>query len=380
MVCSVTYDDGSTLSKDHDGVLVISPDLYLLQIPPTSRREPQHLTDSVSYYDGSTTSKDHDGLLAVSDTPERLASQNLDLTYVLPRTLLWTALYDDGVTQSKDHDGLLVVDQDTPYPPLLSVLGKVPQLLSDTPSFYDGVTISKDKDGELVINGGELTERVSTNQERYILAPSASVTGEATASSDSSEQINSASASVAGDATASGDNVVYRAMSASVTGAASATATATIIHEIEGLCEDDFTAFGTLTESPGPSPVVVPSTLPGQARTYFGEGLSPSDGMIVAQRGDASVNNKLVPASASNFSLSGSYSGPAYSLGGPFSTSPVRLGFRRGDRLKLWGPVGNEPNHGREFTLDEPNGFAVVEEVNLPDTTAYEFMAFRRLS
>jgi hypothetical protein len=126
-------------------------------------------------------------------------------------------------------------------------------------------------------------------------------------------------------------------------------------------------------------------TVPGLTRSFFGsvENLVPTEAMVLSISGNASVNNVLLVDTSSSLKLSLSYSGVAYDLGGPLgadiSGAVMRLGFRRGDRIKLKGSVGTEPNHGKEFTLDNPTGFAIMESLTTPDANSYEFTVFRRL-
>jgi len=110
------------------------------------------------------------------------------------------------------------------------------------------------------------------------------------------------------------------------------------------------------------------------------DGLAPSGSMTVGMIGNPSVTNKLAITSSSTLAISGSYSGAAYTLSGPADTgaTPVQLGFKQGDRLKLRGAVGTEPNHGKELTLDDPSVISVFETLVSPDVNEYEFTVFRR--
>jgi hypothetical protein len=111
------------------------------------------------------------------------------------------------------------------------------------------------------------------------------------------------------------------------------------------------------------------------------EDLSPAEAVEVGMVGDPAQSNKLAIASASSLSISGSYSGTAYTLAGPADTgaSPVQLGFKQGDKLRLRGSVGTELNHGRELTLVNPAAITVFETLAFPDSDEYEYTVLRRL-
>jgi len=125
--------------------------------------------------------------------------------------------------------------------------------------------------------------------------------------------------------------------------------------------------------------------VPGLTRSFYGhiETLIPDETMVLSISGNAAVNNTLQVDTSSNLKLNPAYSGVAYDLGGPtgadISGTPKRLGFVRGDRIKLIGSVGTEPNHNKEFTLDNPTSFSIMETLTTPDTNTYNFTVYRRL-
>lgn len=126
-------------------------------------------------------------------------------------------------------------------------------------------------------------------------------------------------------------------------------------------------------------------TSPGLTRAFFGqvEYLVPNEAMMLSITGNPAVNNRVQVNNSSSLKLHPSYSGVAYDLGGPrgadISGAVKRLGFKRGDRIKLKGSVGTEPNHNKEFTFDNPTGWAIMESLSTPDTNTYDFTVFRRL-
>jgi len=126
-------------------------------------------------------------------------------------------------------------------------------------------------------------------------------------------------------------------------------------------------------------------SMPGLSRSFMGavENLGPQEAVVLVVKGDPTVNNTLQVDTDSNLKLHPSYSGVAYDLGGPsgadITTSPIMLGFRKGDRIKLSGSVGTEPNPNKEFTLDHPSRFSIMETLSTPDANTYNFTVFRRL-
>lgn len=123
-------------------------------------------------------------------------------------------------------------------------------------------------------------------------------------------------------------------------------------------------------------------TLPGISKKFYGnvDELEPAESSIVGMVSNPAVNNKLSVQTSSNLELSGTYTGPAYTLAGPADTSssPVKLGFKKGDKIRLKGPVGGELNDGKELTLEDPATFTVMETLATPDATLYDFTVLRR--
>jgi hypothetical protein len=107
--------------------------------------------------------------------------------------------------------------------------------------------------------------------------------------------------------------------------------------------------------------------------------LEPASTVVVGMIGDPAVGNKLVVTGASALAISGAYTGAPYVMNGPAAISPpAQLGFKPGDKLKLQGAVGTEPNHGRELTLSDPATITVFETLVFPDANEYEFTVYRR--
>lgn len=108
--------------------------------------------------------------------------------------------------------------------------------------------------------------------------------------------------------------------------------------------------------------------------------LSTAAFATVGMVGNPAVTNKLAVAGASTLSISGSYSGVPYVFNGPalVSSPPYQLGFQAGDRIKLKGSVGTEPNHGRDLTILNPAGITIYETLTTPDANEYEFTVYRK--
>lgn len=179
-------------------------------------------------------------------------------------------------------------------------------------------------------------------------------------------------------ATASGVSSVYRPGAASVLGAATATGTALSLRltGATGAMTFGAEALGTLA---------VQLAFPSIPRAFSGrlaEG-SPSDLVSVGAKGDPSVNNLMVVNGANDLGLSPSYSGPDYLFSGPVdvSSSPLKLGFKKGDKVRL---TGAGANGGLEFTIGSfgavPGTLSVVEDLTTPDATEYQFSVIRRLT
>jgi hypothetical protein len=357
------------------------------------------LTSTAYYYNGTSTAKDQDGQPVVTDSlSERPSFFPKNRIGGFARTLTKSPLYYNGSTSAKDQDGQLVLDPELVDRvnafPTLKVYGPA-RVISFTPTYYDGVTTSKDIDGEMLLDT-DLAERGTRFTSRYIRQIEGSVSGGATATgaarlrqrlaasvegdataTGAARLKQSIAASVYGDATATGDITKRLQAAASVYGDATAVGTATLILSVAGSSSMALTAVGDLIEA------IIGTDLPSHARNFFsGDALAPLEAHVVRFIGDVSVTNKLTVVSDASLAIAGGYSGVAYSFGGPadMSGTPYKLGFVRGDKLRLYGPMGIEPNHGRIVTFEDPGSLSIMEALTVPDATEYEFAAFRRLT
>jgi hypothetical protein len=184
-----------------------------------------------------------------------------------------------------------------------------------------------------------------------------------------------ASASVSGDATYAEQGGIRFRAAASVTGAATISASARELMHSAAQC------YIALVATAG-SEIALPGAAPGLSKSFYStpENMAPAETTSAGVTGDPAYFNRLVVLSSSNFAISPSYSGPAFTLMGPANTgvSPVQLGFKRGDKIRLKGATGTEPNHGRELTLADPYGISVFETLVFPDVNEYDYTVFRR--
>ena len=181
--------------------------------------------------------------------------------------------------------------------------------------------------------------------------------------------------SMVGTASVSGTATRRIQPSSTMTGTAFASATArlVIVQEME-----TGVVFGADSTSTSVSSKKLPS-----ASRMFSERITelrPQEATAIGFAGDPAVSNKLRALGVANLETVPGYSGAAYTFEGPPDpgASPIQLGFRKGDKIRLRGPVGGEPNDAREVTLLNPATKAILEPLILPDTTEYEFTVLRR--
>lgn len=222
----------------------------------------------------------------------------------------------------------------------------------------------------------------------------ASVTGDATVSASSRIKARGGS-SITGDATVVGDGSVRHRSRIGVSGDAIVSASGTIrfsasasiygealASALGGLSFYTDAADAWVLSSSGTSDIAAPGALPGQSRNFYigADNLAPLESASCGMTGDPAVSNKLRILGTSSLALVGGYSGLAYVFSGPADATsvPRKLGFKRGDKLKLIGPTGSEPNHGKELTFEDPLTISVMDTLVVPDATQYEFTAFRR--
>jgi hypothetical protein len=124
---------------------------------------------------------------------------------------------------------------------------------------------------------------------------------------------------------------------------------------------------------------ILPSeqAIPDIPREGFSGGGKVQDFVALVARGDPGANNKVEINGPSELKLIAG--APSINLGTPPSTSPVRIGFLPGDKIKLFG-TGSEPNHLKVYTFSNPNNIETVEEIEDydTDTNQYEYEATRR--
>lgn len=147
----------------------------------------------------------------------------------------------------------------------------------------------------------------------------------------------------------------------------SGTAKLSISIALSGSAEIVFSASGKLTtatiskDTRPSSPTIIGS--PGE--------VGPGELMEPALK---SITHTMTPAG--QFQLTISPSGD-FELGGPADEETVpKLGFKRGDKIRLSNT--GEANHGREFTIFNPDTVEVFEQITLPDSASYDFELIRR--
>jgi hypothetical protein len=230
--------------------------------------------------------------------------------------------------------------------------------------------------GRVLVRGasGVTGAAVATASGRFYARGSVTATGKAVATA-TAKITHYVLAHLAGRATVSASASIRLLASASITGRATASALGGSLFYV------DATDSWVLTSTAAIG-LAAPGTLPAMSRGFYRglESLVPVEALSCGMRGDPAVSNKVTVTGDSSLALLPGYSGVLYSLGGPPDalSSPIRLGFKRGDRLKLIGPTGSEPNHNKELTFDDPSTFSVMETLVTPDATEYEFIALRR--
>jgi hypothetical protein len=101
---------------------------------------------------------------------------------------------------------------------------------------------------------------------------------------------------------------------------------------------------------------------------------SPLEAVVIGLAGDPTASNTVRYLNANQFQFSAG--APTYSFAGPVSSSPLQLGFQKGDQLLLTGPAG--ANQGKYFTFTDPSTLTVKETIT-SDAVDYEFLAIRRV-
>ncbi|NNL47273.1 MAG: hypothetical protein HKO76_02805 [Acidimicrobiia bacterium] len=104
---------------------------------------------------------------------------------------------------------------------------------------------------------------------------------------------------------------------------------------------------------------------------------SPLEAAVIGLAGETGANNTVTYLNANQFQFSAG--APSYTFGGPPTTSPLKLGFKKGDQIFLSGTTGGPgPDEGKWFTFTDPDTLTVLETVS---STAedYTFIAVRRV-
>jgi hypothetical protein len=144
-------------------------------------------------------------------------------------------------------------------------------------------------------------------------------------------------AELVGSATATGDSQVLAIATGSSTGSATLTGTGQVLHHTVA-------SASIVLASSVSSALYLGEVVPSVSREFFDRvsEIRPLEKFEAGLRGDITVNNTVHVAGPGSLSLSLSYSGPAYSLASPADTgsSPVKLGFKKGDKIRLIGPSG----------------------------------------
>jgi len=130
--------------------------------------------------------------------------------------------------------------------------------------------------------------------------------------------------------------------------------------------------------------LVLSTPLPSITRTFFNraEDLRPQELAGATFEGDdtSPTFNRLVVVAPGQLQIDPLYSGPSYSFGSPPSLSPLKYGFKRGDKIKLFQADGESsgPNEGLEVTILDADNLSIFETLTHPDSTPYRFQVTRR--
>ena len=109
--------------------------------------------------------------------------------------------------------------------------------------------------------------------------------------------------------------------------------------------------------------------------------LSPVASVTPGALSYVSHGNNLRVLTDANLEIDPAFIGDPYTFEGPAdnASSPKKLGFKKGDKIQLIGPVGGEPHDGKILTFRDPATISVYEDLDPSDTTLYQFRAFRRV-
>jgi hypothetical protein len=109
--------------------------------------------------------------------------------------------------------------------------------------------------------------------------------------------------------------------------------------------------------------------------------MSPRELFECSLKSNGTLGNYLVVTATNQLAVDAGYSGPAYTFSGPADPTavPKQLGFAKGDLIVLEGPLGTEPNHGKELVLENPATITVMGTPLINDSpTLYKFRAMKR--
>lgn len=373
--------NGTIVGKDNDGVLVVDWNDPVEPLIARSLRRLYPITRTAEFTDGVTTGKDNDGRLVM--TSEVLELNQTDVliwrtsivTPPLTRVLFHTPSYYDGVTVDKDHDGALVMEDLDPLENAFRFSIKRQFPLAYTPQYVKayGEPLSKDSDGVLVLNEEDEIGRAPLVFALWGLPEPITCASYVTAGTPS--LVARTSGDTQGESSVAGSAVAIRLVSGAAQGSSLVEGIPTLVAVAGAYGDIVFT--GEIA-----SFLAITTPLPSVSRSFAErlDELRPLEGFEIGFAGDNSVNNRVRVLSTANLAVVASYSGPAYTPGGPPDplASPVRLGFKRGDKIKLSNP--GAPNDGKEYTFSDPNSWGVLESIVTPDSYEYEFVILRRIS
>lgn len=389
---SAYWDDGfGVVGKDVDGQLVPGYFDYAGPDEPShfsrSRKVVYNFPRSSAYWNGVTVGKDHDGILVLDYdvTDPTVFGITMPREPVLTRLMRDTLVYSDGAGGfDKEANGYPIIgsldegEEDTPRPN-----PKVSPRSFKSPYWVDpndpGRTLLKDTDGILIIGPDHIADfkecpGTFTLDQRVGAAAKVSGTSSATGSAQLRKLI---SAIIQGTSIATASPRLRFTLAEAISGTSSATAEA---KRIAVTTANAAIVFGAVANSF----LAITAPLPSVSRSFSErlDELRPLEGYEVGFRSNPAVNNRVELLGSANFQLVSSYTGPAYTLGGPADpgASPVQLGLKRGDKIRLIGQVGGEPNDGKEYTFFDPSTWAILESAVTPDTNEYDFIILRRIS
>lgn len=378
LIAAPVYTDGSSFGADLDGCLAYEADLSIQPFVASSFRKIAKKRLTGVYWDGTTQGVDQDGMLVWDpSTPE---AQEMGCA-VYPRGVSGAPYTREQYLAPKnnyDEDGAMDCDGDVSWLPPVSI--KTYKKKWAPMVTADGVTavgMEADLDGLIAVETPTLDSLVPKSGVLRVIVNTESVLQGTSWTTATGGIIRLANADPIQGQGLAFDTSPFRKTGGETEDiqGQGLVSDVTAIRTLGSGAEADieFTAEAEATEA-------FSSAAPGIRTPWAAlDDLSPTDRLEPGCLSSVSLNNTIRSLGSANFERNPAYSGLNYVLGGPANdaVSPKRLGFRKGDRIRLIGSVGTEPQHGMVFTLQDPDTFGVFESVDPTDTEWYQFLVFR---